>query len=105
MMLSNMAFSPDSALNGIPPETKKPRLSGGAFVELGTASLAVAVVDRVLCAVRDGLNVLAGAAHGVAGRHHQAATDQNHSHDLAKHLLSPVTGCATNAETAIKFIS
>ena len=52
-------------------------------------SLATALMHGILSAVCDRLHVSAGAAHGVARRNGEAATDQRQNHHIPKHVSLP----------------
>ena len=73
------------------PRNEKPRQTAG-LCEVCGGGLAVAVVDRVLGAIRYRFHVLARASDRVAGGDHQTAPDQHYCHYFAKHCVSPIPG-------------
>jgi hypothetical protein len=60
---------------------------------------ALAVLHHVLCAIGDGLDVLAGTANGIAGRDCDGAANQNNRKCLANHDSISSSGSMNAART------
>jgi hypothetical protein len=76
------------------------------LLKSGAVGSAVAVIDRILSAIGDGLNVLAGTANRIAGRYGKGGSDDAERGELTQHETSPllVMKCVTK-ETRSESVS